>query len=61
MKIAKDHVHVFTNIPSKDSIGEIVKALKSVSAKEIFLRYQDVKRELLGGEFWGNGYFVRTA
>jgi putative transposase len=60
MEIAEDHVHIFTSIPPKYSVGEMVRVLKSVSAKEIFLRYPEVKRELLGGEFWEDGYFVRT-
>jgi len=58
MEITEDHVHIFTSIPPKYSVGERV--LKSVSAKEIFLRYPEVKRELWGGEFWEDGYFVRT-
>ena len=60
IEIAEDHVHIFTSIPPKYSIGEIVRVLKSVSAKEIFRRYPEVKRELWGGEFWEDGYFVRT-
>ena len=60
MEIAKDHVHIFTSILPKYSVGEMVRVLKSISAKEIFLRYPEVKRELWGGEFWEDGYFVRT-
>ena len=60
MEIAEDHVHIFTSIPPKYSVGEMVRVLKSVSAKEIFLRYPEVKRELWGEEFWEDGYFVRT-
>lgn len=60
MEIAEEHIHIFTSIPPKYSIGEIVRVLKCVSAKEIFLRYPEVKRELRGGEFWEDGYFVRT-
>jgi len=60
MEIAEDHVHIFTSIPPKYSVGEMVRVLKSVSAKEIFLRHPEVKRELWGGEFWEDGYFVRT-
>jgi putative transposase len=60
MEIAKDHVHIFTSIPPRYSVGQMVRVLKSVSAKEIFLRYPEVKRELWGGEFWEDGYFVRT-
>ena len=49
MEIATDHVHIFTSIPPRYSVGEMVRVLKSVSAKEIFLRYPEVKRELWGG------------
>jgi putative transposase len=60
MEIAKDHVHIFTSIPPKYSVGQTVRVLKSVSAKEIFQRHPEVKKELWGGEFWEDGYFVRT-
>ena len=59
MEIAKDHVHIFTSIPPKYSVGDMVRVLKSVSAKEIFPRHPEVKKELWGGEFWEDGYFVR--
>jgi len=60
MEIAEDHVHILSSIPPKYSVGEMVRVLKSISAKEIFRRYPEVKRELWGGEFWEDGYFVRT-
>jgi len=34
--------------------------LKSISASEVFEEFPEVKRELWGGEFWEDGYFVRT-
>ena len=60
MEIAQDHVHIFSSIPPRYSVGEMVRILKCVSAKEIFRRFPQVKRELWGGEFWEDGYFVRT-
>ena len=60
MEIAGDHVHIFASIPPRYSVGETVRVLKSVSAKAIFRKYPRVKRELWGGEFWEDGYFVRT-
>lgn len=59
MEIAGDHVHIFASIPPRYSVGETVRVLKSISAKEIF-RHPRVKKELWGGEFWEEGYFVRT-
>jgi putative transposase len=49
MERAKDHVHIFTSIPPKYSVGEMVRILRSVSAKEIFRRYPEVKRGCGGG------------
>ena len=60
MEIASDHVHIFTRMPPRYSIGEMVRVLKAVSAKEIFRRFPEVKRELWGGEFWEDDNFART-
>jgi putative transposase len=42
------------------SPAEVVRVMKSLTAREIFRRFPQVKRELWGGEFWGDGYYVRT-
>ncbi len=34
--------------------------MKSISTSVIFREYPGVKQELCGGEFWEDGYFVRT-
>ncbi len=38
----------------------IVRVFKSITAREIFRRKPEVKQELLGGEFWTEGYYVAT-
>jgi putative transposase len=57
---AEDHLHIFTSIPPKYSVAQMVRVLKSMRAKESFLRHPQVKRKLWGGEFWEDGYFVKT-
>ena len=61
MEIADDHVHLFVSIPPKYSAGEFVRKMKSITAKEVFVRHPEVKKELWGGEFRNDGCFVRTA
>jgi len=39
---------------------QIVKIVKSITAKEIFARCPDVKKKLWGGNFWSSGYYVAT-
>ena len=58
--MAKDHVHVFLNFPPKYAIAKVVGILKSLSASRLFTEYSELKAEWWGGEFWEDGYFVRT-
>jgi REP element-mobilizing transposase RayT len=34
--------------------------VKSLTAREIFKKHPEVKKQLWGGEFWTEGYFVNT-
>ena len=60
LEVAKDHVHVFLNCPPKYAIAKVVGILKSLSASRLFAEYSELQAEWWGGEFWEDGYFVRT-
>jgi putative transposase len=60
MAVVEDHVHIFLGAPPKYSPGDIVRVLKSKSAKVVFREFSEVREELWGGEFWSDGYFVRS-
>ena len=60
MEVVEDHVHLFISFPPRYSIAKVVGMMKSISASVIFKEHPEVKRELWGGEFWEDGYFVRT-
>jgi putative transposase len=60
MAVVEDHVHIFLSAPPKYSPGEIVRVLKSRSAKVVFREFPEVREELWGGESWSDGYFVRS-
>ena len=60
LEISEEHVHIFLSFPPRYSISRVVGMLKSISAKVIFEEHPKVKEELWGGEFWEDGYFVRT-
>lgn len=46
--------------PPRYAPAKVVGVMKSLTAREIFRRFPQVRRELWGGEFWGDGYYVRT-
>ena len=56
----KDHVHFLIQSVPTYSPTKMVTMLKSLIAKEVFRRVPSVKRELWGGEFWTDGYFINT-
>ena len=58
--VDKDHVHFLVQSIPMYSPKKIVQIIKSITAKEIFRRRPQVKRELWGGEFWSDGYFIST-
>jgi REP element-mobilizing transposase RayT len=39
---------------------QIIRTVKSITAREVFARCPQVKKKLWGGEFWTDGYYVNT-
>ena len=39
---------------------QIVRIVKSHTAKEVFKQCTEVKKQLWGGNFWSSGYYVAT-
>ena len=56
----KEHIHLLCGSHPKVAPGRIVQRFKSITAREIFRRKPSVKKELWGGEFWTDGYYVAT-
>jgi len=57
----EDHVHFLVQSVPMYSPKKIVQTIKSITAKKIFSKFPDIKKEVLwGGEFWTDGYFVSS-
>jgi len=56
----KDHVHFLVQSVPTYSVTKIVTLIKSLTAREVFRRCPQVKKQLWGGEFWTDGYFAGT-
>ena len=56
----KDHVHFLVQSVPKYSPTQIVRVIKSITAREVFAQCPDVKKKLWGGEFWSDGFYVAT-
>ena len=57
----KNHVHLLCSAHPKLAPGQIVRIYKSITARELFKVFPDLKKSLWGGQFWSDGYYVATA
>ena len=56
----QNHVHLlFRSLPTH-GVGKVIGLLKHHTAKTIFKFIPSIKKELWGGEFWTDGYYVAT-
>lgn len=55
-----DHVHFLVQSVPIFRPKEIVQIIKSITAKKMFERYPEMKKELWGSSFWSSGYYMNT-
>lgn len=60
METDEDHIHILIECSPQHYIPNIIKALKGVSARKLFLKYPEIKKRLWGGHLWNPSYFVAT-
>lgn len=56
----QNHIHILCSFHPKYSISEVVRKFKSITARELFKKFPLLRKELWGGEFWSDGYYVAT-
>jgi putative transposase len=56
----QDHVHFLIQSVPMMLPTRIVQAVKSITAKQVFKEAPQVKKQLWGGEFWSDGYYIST-
>src|SRR3989338_2133919 len=55
-----DHMHLLVSFPPKYSGSDIVRIIKSITARELFRQFPALKKDLWGGEFWSDGFYLAT-
>ncbi len=56
----EDHVHFLIQSVPVLSPERIVQIVKSITAREIFRQYPEVRKKLWGGKLWTSGYYANT-
>ena len=61
LEIPVDHLHMVVRSEPKVSPSDIMQIIKSISARQFFKIYPDVKKKYFwGGHLWTQSFFVET-
>lgn len=55
-----NHIHLLCSFHPKYAIGKVVRLFKSITGRKLFEKFPEIKKDLWGGEFWSDGYYVST-
>jgi len=55
-----DHVHIFVGTAPKYSPSRVMQIIKSITAREFFRKFPEVRKQLWGGEFWSDEGYIGT-
>ncbi|MBN4072739.1 IS200/IS605 family transposase [Crocinitomix catalasitica] len=55
-----DHVHFLVQSVPNDSVSEMVRMIKSITAKHLFQIHPELRELLWSGKFWTSGYYANT-
>jgi len=56
-----NHIHILCSFfPTKYKGGDVVRIFKSITTRQLFLRFPQLRKDLWGGEFWSDGYYLAT-
>ena len=61
LEVQPDHIHLFVSIPPSTSVADAVKILKGSTARKLFVKFPELKKQLWGGHLWSPSYYVGTA
>ncbi|PFN98534.1 IS200/IS605 family transposase [Bacillus sp. AFS076308] len=55
-----DHIHLFASAHPKVAPSYIVKMLKGISARKLFMKFPELKNDLWGGHLWNGSFYLET-
>lgn len=55
-----NHIHLLCSFHPRYSGSAVVGLFKSITAKQLFRRFPELRKDLWGGEFWSDGFYLAT-
>jgi len=61
LEVMEDHIHLFVSCPPKYAPAEIMKIIKSLTARELFEQSPQLRKVQWSGRIWADGYYVGSS
>jgi len=58
--VEEDHIHIFASGHPKISPCYMVKMIKGISGRKLFIKFPCLKNKLWGGHLWNPSYYIET-
>src|ERR1017187_741808 len=56
-----NHIHILCSFPpTQYKGGDVVRIFKSITGHQLFKQFPQLRKDLWGGEFWSDGYYLAT-
>jgi putative transposase len=55
-----NHIHILLSFKPSLSTSDVVGIIKSITARELFRQFPQLKKDLWKGEFWSDGFYMAT-
>jgi len=59
--LARDHVHMFINVPPKLALSTVIQRIKGRSSRRVQMEFPELRKRYWGRRFWARGYFSTTS
>ena len=60
MEVMPDYIHLLVDCKPQLRLSDAVKILKGNTARWLFLKHPELKKQLWGGHLWTPSYFAAT-
>lgn len=61
LEVMDDHVHLFVSCQPKSAPAQVMNILKSLTARELFEEFPQVRKVQWSGRIWADGYYVGSS
>ena len=61
LAVMPNHIHLFVSAAPHIAPDDLIRTVKSITARKVFARFPGIKRKLWGGALWERGYFVMSS